>query len=386
TFVGVAELCNKTGKTGFTRHDEQKARTFAVYCATSISHCLLYRKVQEAQRRSHMAAELLVQGSQLLISQEDVNRLTSEPVKKWSMNKRKLASFLLRVPYHNWSHAFSVAHFCWISLQTPAVLHGLDELERLALLIACLCHDIDHRGTTNAFQLQSKTPLAQLYSSEGSVLERHHYAQTVQILLLPECNILDQLTRTQYQTVLSHIRDVILATDISAHLTKVHRIKAMVDQGYDSLSRDHHYLFMCLLMTSSDLSDQSKDFRNSKAIAENIYKEFFSQGDLEKQMGASPMEMMDRDRAAVPKIQLDFMDTVAIPVFEMVSKIMPEGRSTFEAISLNRQCWAALDEILAGRGNRPVLGLDYLRDEELEKQVIERVQQRKKQSKVNCLR
>ncbi|KAK6030623.1 3'5'-cyclic nucleotide phosphodiesterase [Ostertagia ostertagi] len=246
---------------------------------------------------------------------------------RYSMNKRK-------VPYHNWSHAFSVAHFCWISLRTPAVLHGLDELERLALLIACLCHDIDHRGTTNAFQLQyrtiightrsrwrisvgSKTPLAQLYSSEGSVLERHHYAQTVQILKMSECNILDQLTRTQYQTVLSHIRDVILATDIAVHLGKVGRIKAMVEQGYDPLSRDHHYLFMCLLMTSSDLSDQSKDFRNSKAIAENIYREFFSQGDLEKQMGASPMEMMDRDRAAVPKIQLDFMDTVALPVFEM---------------------------------------------------------------------
>ncbi|VDL76464.1 unnamed protein product [Nippostrongylus brasiliensis] len=461
-FVGVAELCNKTGRSGFTRHDEQKARTFAVYCATSISHCLLYRKVQEAQRRSHMAAELLVQGSQLLvemfnilyngtfgnaleknwiqsrlgavplraeeaqISEEDVNRLTNESIKAWHywspefdrfsfsprsigdgdayvaasmtmfddlgytekyrINKRKLASFLLRVakgyrevPYHNWSHAFSVAHFCWISLRTPAVLHGLDELERLALLIACLCHDIDHRGTTNAFQLQSRTPLALLYSSEGSVLERHHYAQTVQILQMSEFNILDQLTRTQYQTVLSHIRDVILATDIAVHLGKVTRIKAMVEDGYDPLSRDHHYLFMCLLMTSSDLSDQSKDFRNSKAIAENIYREFFSQGDLEKQMGASPIEMMDRDRAAVPKIQLDFMDTVALPVFEMVAKIVPEGRSTYEAITLNRQCWAALDEILVERGNRPVLGLDYLRDQELEEQVVERVRQRKKQ-------
>lgn len=42
---------------------------------------------------------------------------------------------------------------------------------------------------------------------------------------------------------------------------------------------------MCLLMTASDLSDQTKDFHHSKAIAENIYKEFFSQGDLEKQMG-----------------------------------------------------------------------------------------------------
>ena len=53
---------------------------------------------------------------------------------------------------------------------------------------------------------------------------------------------------------------------------------------------------MCLLMTASDLSDQSKDFTHSKAIAQNIYREFFSQGDLEKQMGNRPMEMMDRDR------------------------------------------------------------------------------------------
>lgn len=63
----------------------------------------------------------------------------------------------------------------------------------------------------------------------------------------------------------------------------------------------------------------------------------------------------------------------------MVAKIVPEGRSTFEAITLNRQCWAALDEILVERGNRPVLGLDYLRDQELEQQVVERVRQRKKQ-------
>ncbi|CAJ0606346.1 unnamed protein product [Cylicocyclus nassatus] len=203
---------------------------------------------------------------------------------------------------------------------------------------------------------------------------------------MKECNILDQLTRTQYQTVLSHIRDVILATDIAVHLGQVGRIKAMVDQDYDPMSRNHQYLFMCLLMTSSDLSDQSKDFSNSKAIAENIYKEFFSQGDLEKQMGNSPMEMMDRDRAAVPKIQLDFMDTVAVPIFEMVAELVPEGTSTLEAITMNRRCWAALDEILVEQGNRHVLGLDYLRDDELEKQVLERVQEKKKKQKKLCER
>lgn len=64
-------------------------------------------------------------------------------------------------------------------------------------------------------------PLLQLYSSEGSVLERHHFAQTVTILGMDECNIFEQLNRQQYVDVLDCIREVILATDIAAHLRKV---------------------------------------------------------------------------------------------------------------------------------------------------------------------
>lgn len=45
------------------------------------------------------------------------------------------------------------------------------ELEGLALLVSCLCHDLDHRGTTNSFQMASNSVLAGLYSSEGSVME-----------------------------------------------------------------------------------------------------------------------------------------------------------------------------------------------------------------------
>uniref|UniRef100_A0A1I8AZ50 Phosphodiesterase n=1 Tax=Meloidogyne hapla TaxID=6305 RepID=A0A1I8AZ50_MELHA len=292
--VGVAELCNKIGRDTFTRYDEQIAAT-----------CLLYRKLQEAHRRSHMAAELLVQGSTLSIAPEDILRLTVRDIppplsfhpefdklnfiprsigsgdiyveaslaifrdlgfiERFRLRRRTLARFLLMVqkgyrdvPYHNWSHAFAVSHFCYLLLRMDTVREAIGELERFGLLVACLCHDIDHRGTTNAFQLQSKTPLAQLYSSEGSVLERHHFAQTVTILGMDECNIFEQLNRQQYLDVLDCIREVILATDIAAHLRKV---------------------------------------------------EFFSQGDLEKQMGNRPLAMMDRDRACVPKIQIEFMDT-----------------------------------------------------------------------------
>uniref|UniRef100_A0AC35TY63 Phosphodiesterase n=1 Tax=Rhabditophanes sp. KR3021 TaxID=114890 RepID=A0AC35TY63_9BILA len=421
--VGVAELCNKVGDIGFTKNDERIASTFSVYCAISISHCLLYRKLQEAHRRSHMAAELLVQGSTLSIAPEDILRLTVRDIPspssfhadfnnftfvprsigsgdiyveaslsmfkdlgfidKYRLRRRTLARFLLMVqkgyrdvPYHNWSHSYATGHFCYLLLRLPMVQNYLNDLERLSLLVACLCHDIDHRGTTNAFQLQSKTPLAQLYSSEGSVLERHHFAQTVTILGMDECNIFEQLTRQQYQQVLDNIREIILATDIAAHLRKVTKIKEMVHCGFNPDIPEHHYLFMCLLMTASDLSDQSKDFKTTKSIAENIYKEFFSQGDLEKQMGNAPMTMMDREKACVPKIQLEFMDTVALPVFKYLSDILPDLDRTYDTLQKNRVCWSTMQTLLDEEGSDPG-SLEFLRDTELESRVYTKITDKK---------
>jgi cGMP-dependent 3',5'-cyclic phosphodiesterase len=161
-----------------------------------------------------------------------------------------------------------------------------------------------------------KTPLAQLYSSEGSVLERHHLAQTVCILNMDQCNILENLTPKEYQQVLDNIREIILATDIATHFKRVGKLKQMVADGFDKSRADHHYLLLCLLMNAADLSDQTKRWPLSKAVAANIYTEFFSQGDLEKAMGNRPQLMMDRERACVPQLQLDFFDTVALPIFQ----------------------------------------------------------------------
>ena len=46
--------------------------------------------------------------------------------------------------------------------------------------MACLCHDLDHRGTNNAFQSKVESPLAILYST--STMEHHHFDQCVMIL------------------------------------------------------------------------------------------------------------------------------------------------------------------------------------------------------------
>lgn len=66
----------------------------------------------------------------------------------------------------------------------------------LSLLVACLAHDLDHRGTNNAFQSKVTSPLAVLYST--STMEHHHLDQCVMILSEDSNNIL-QVTLERVQ-------------------------------------------------------------------------------------------------------------------------------------------------------------------------------------------
>uniref|UniRef100_A0A914E834 3',5'-cyclic-nucleotide phosphodiesterase n=1 Tax=Acrobeloides nanus TaxID=290746 RepID=A0A914E834_9BILA len=124
-----------------------------------------------------------------------------------------------QLPYHNWEHAFAVAHFCYLLLRTPKLKTQLNDLERLSLLVSSICHDLDHPGTSNSFQIQYKTPLADLYNNEGSILEKHHFAQTISILKSKECDIFEELSKEDFQHVMNILQDTIMATDIAVHFS-----------------------------------------------------------------------------------------------------------------------------------------------------------------------
>ncbi len=71
--------------------------------------------------------------------------------------------------------------------------------QKLALVLSCLCHDLDHRAVSNGFLVSTNHPLAQLYSS--SVMENHHLSQTIELLQLDGLDVLSLLTKSQYQEV-----------------------------------------------------------------------------------------------------------------------------------------------------------------------------------------
>uniref|UniRef100_H3A7M4 Phosphodiesterase n=1 Tax=Latimeria chalumnae TaxID=7897 RepID=H3A7M4_LATCH len=77
-----------------------------------------------------------------------------------------------KITYHNWRHGFNVAQTMFTLLTTGKLKRYFTDLENFAMVTAGFCHDIDHRGTNNLYQLKSQNPLAKLHGS--SILERHH--------------------------------------------------------------------------------------------------------------------------------------------------------------------------------------------------------------------
>nr|XP_051707168.1 cGMP-dependent 3',5'-cyclic phosphodiesterase isoform X2 [Oryctolagus cuniculus] len=407
--IGVAELVNKINGPWFSKFDEDLATAFSIYCGISIAHSLLYKKVNEAQYRSHLANEMMMY--HMKVSDDEYTKLLHDGIQpvasidsnfanftytprslpeddtsmailsmlqdmnfinNYKIDCPTLARFCLMVkkgyrdpPYHNWMHAFSVSHFCYLLYKNLELTNYLEDIEIFALFISCMCHDLDHRGTNNSFQVASKSVLAALYSSEGSVMERHHFAQAIAILNTHGCNIFDHFSRKDYQRMLDLMRDIILATDLAHHLRIFKDLQKMAEVGYDRTNKQHHRLLLCLLMTSCDLSDQTKGWKTTRKIAELIYKEFFSQGDLEKAMGNRPMEMMDREKAYIPELQISFMEHIAMPIYKLLQDLFPKAAELYERVASNREHWTKVSHKFTIRGLPSNNSLDFL-DEEYE--------------------
>lgn len=210
--IGVAQLCNKSSGFHFDKCDEEVATAFSVYCGISIMHSKIHKQVQKAEARYKLSQELLLfhmkvpeidvkntlNGKNLIEQYSNFKEFNFCPreiddhssiylsiemfkdlnfIVDFKIPEEKLARFLLLVqrgyrqmPYHNWSHAFSVAHFSYACMKNFKLIEKgiISKLQGLAFLISCFCHDLDHRGFSNSYMTQSGSQLARLYSSEGN--------------------------------------------------------------------------------------------------------------------------------------------------------------------------------------------------------------------------
>lgn len=250
-----------------------------------------------------------------------------------------------KVPYHNWRHAVDVTQFVSYQLALTGVHKILTPLELFALLIAAICHDVNHDGFTNVYNEKAETPLGILFKNQ-SVMETHHCQVAIQVVSNDLCNIFSSFDSPKIKQVWTLIIALILTTDMGKHHSTLERINKRLDEG--PLKPDNEqdrFMMMELILKCSDISNVSRPFELADKWCDVLCEEFFRQGDLEKTSGmeyTSPLN--DRAHLDKPKSQIGFYTFVCLPLFQTAARAMPQLQVNVDKINSNLAIWKKHNE------------------------------------------
>eukprot|EP00026_Physarum_polycephalum_P010417 Phypoly_transcript_10581.p1 GENE.Phypoly_transcript_10581~~Phypoly_transcript_10581.p1 ORF type:complete len:305 (+),score=45.55 Phypoly_transcript_10581:195-1109(+) len=267
----------------------------------------------------------------------EFNILQEYEIKKETVKEllRSIQSAYNQNPFHSWMHAVSVTQMMFLLISKSSLTTVLDTREKYSLLIAALCHDLDHPGLSNGFQINSKSPLACKYNNV-SVLENHHFAVTMKILQPKEDAIFPE---QDLPSLYNLIRSLILGTDMANHFPLVTDFEKYVD-CYQWDNPLHRHQFLVLLMKAADISNEARPFTVSKVWADALMKEYFAQSSLEKARQLPVTPFMDPDKVKIPQTQVNFIDSFILPTFRLLHKVVPDFQPFVDNILENRRLWS----------------------------------------------
>ncbi|XP_012942193.1 cAMP-specific 3',5'-cyclic phosphodiesterase 4D [Aplysia californica] len=273
-------------------------------------------------------------------------------MKTFKIAPHTLVSYLMHVedhyhrdtPYHNAIHAADVVQSTHVLLSATALENVFTDLEILAAIFSCAIHDVDHPGLTNQYLINTSSELALMYNDE-SVLENHHLAVAFKLLQEENCDILSNLTKKQRQSLRKMVIDMVLATDMSKHMSLLADLKTMVETkkvaGSGVLLLDNYQDRIQVLQNMvhcSDLSNPTKPLDLYKLWVDRVMNEFFRQGDLERQEGLDISPMCDRHTATIEKSQVGFIDYIVHPLWETWADLVyPDAQEILDTLEENRE-------------------------------------------------
>ncbi|XP_015275225.1 PREDICTED: high affinity cGMP-specific 3',5'-cyclic phosphodiesterase 9A [Gekko japonicus] len=250
-------------------------------------------------------------------------------VKDFKINPIILKRWLLCIndnyrnnPFHNFRHCFCVTQMMYSMISLCSLQVKLSQADILMLMTASVCHDLDHPGYNNTYQINAQTELAVRYN-DISPLENHHCAVAFQILAQPECNIFSNIEQEPFKRIRQGIITLILATDMARHAEILDSFKAILD-NFDYSNEEHVTRLKMVLIKCCDISNEVRPMEVAEPWVDCLLEEYFMQSDREKSEGLPVAPFMDRDKVTKPTAQIGFLKFVLIPMFEIITKLFPE--------------------------------------------------------------
>ncbi|CAD5120093.1 DgyrCDS8673 [Dimorphilus gyrociliatus] len=375
--LGAIMLLNKHFGT-FQEYDEMLFGAYSIFCGLAINNCILYDEISKASAQRTVALEVLsyhttvpveemkeFQAKQIEYDRDEIHRLTfddfslssdqmlkatidlfhkMEFISHFSMNEETVCRFFLAVrknyrsiAYHNWRHAFNVCQLMFAIFNNTRLGGNLTMLEKLGLAVACICHDVDHRGTNNAFLSKSDSALAQLYGTSAT-LEHHHFNQAITILNSKGHNIFSQMSSSDYQTVISMMKDAILATDLGRHMSQR---KLWIKDNH--ITKPDNNTIRSILMTACDIGAITKNWNVQYQAANLVMEEFYEQSKKEKALQIQSMHSINmKKRDELPNLQIGWIDQICLPLYQALSTLDTNFQNLVERVLANRDKWKSL--------------------------------------------
>ena len=130
---------------------------------------------------------------------------------------------------------------------------------------------------------------------------------------------------------------MILATDMSKHFDFIN--------AFSVEETDKTSIFKCCIK-AADVAHTAKTWDLHLQWTTLLMKEFFKQGDTEKEKNLEVSFNCDREKTDISKSQSGFIGTFVIPLYQILSKVVESEeieKTCIQQLKLNRSIWENVD-------------------------------------------
>ena len=290
--------------------------------------------------------ELMNEKASVIIGSEILKRI--DLVKSGVIDIPILRNFLVKVVdsysrkhaiYHSDLHAADVMQtlFTMIMRGDLQAKMKLGDLDKFAMLVGAICHDLKHTGQNNTFHINTRSKIAMRYN-DISVLENFHIAQTFKLLSQDQYNILKHFKPEEYRILRRRMIEGIISTDMANHQKVLSATKAKIETYKINKGANFTKIFdvetaklfdaqQCILnmcLHTADISNPAKPSKISEGWTAKVYEEFFRQGDMEKKLNMQVSLMCDRETTSINKAMIGFINFVVKPTIDILVNLIPE--------------------------------------------------------------
>lgn len=252
--------------------------------------------------------------------------------------------------FHNWSHAFDVFQFCFLSLTSGGIGVLFTLVEILSLLCATFASSLGHPGHTNAYLVNTSDELSMHYNDK-SPIQNFCASSFFELLGKPGMNFLSKMASAEFKVFRFNVIHAVLAMDMNQHYSLVDMLAAFTSTRSGVTpsfiaDKEDRLLLVKAVCHMSALAHTCRPWDVHKHFVTCMEEEFFAQGDQERRAGLPVSPLSDRDKDSFASVQGFYLKNLVKPLLEPYCQFLSGevGPVLKKHLAANEARWAHLLE------------------------------------------